>query len=358
MRKSAVNLISPSSRSSHAHVSIASEKRTKLNPFGGIWAFIASWRSLPPYELASYPLMFASVPMLAAGMRQYNATLIKTILFTVISLYGGFFAALIWNDITDADIDSVAHPDRPIPSGRISRKKFFAIAVLFSVITVIFAYLISVWCLALTISAALYVAIHNVFLKRSVPIPAYSEISTPIQWVVVGLFGYVAVWSALPGGGDMAITLPRLGALLVSPADFWKMILLVNFIYFTDSCHDIPEGIVDADGDRIAGVRTYATSFGERNATRVALVWFVLAGLLGIVLFAVTSLSYLFLCSFILLSTYTGSYFLRLVRMTDIAEIRAFCPTVGRKGFNHFLFVFDLMFLDLLLQRIISHVTT
>ena len=63
MRKSAVNLISPSSRSSQAYVSIASEKRTKLNPFGGIWAFIASWRSLPPYELASYPLMFASVPM-------------------------------------------------------------------------------------------------------------------------------------------------------------------------------------------------------------------------------------------------------------------------------------------------------
>jgi heme O synthase-like polyprenyltransferase len=47
-------------------------------------------------------------------------------------LYAGFFAALIWNDITDSEIDGIAHPDRPIPSGKISKKRFFAIALVFS----------------------------------------------------------------------------------------------------------------------------------------------------------------------------------------------------------------------------------
>jgi 4-hydroxybenzoate polyprenyltransferase len=78
-------------------------------------------------------------------------------------------------------------------------------------------------------------------------------------------------------------------------------------------------------------VRTFATSFGEKSAARVALIWFVLSGFLGVTLFAATSLSYVFLISFVLLFLYTGRYFLRLWQMTDIHSIKAFCPIVGRK---------------------------
>ena len=81
-----------------------------IHPF----AFLSQWRSLPSFELISYVLMFASMPMLAYGIRPYDSTIITIILLSILSLYSGFFAALIWNDITDADIDSIAHPDRPI----------------------------------------------------------------------------------------------------------------------------------------------------------------------------------------------------------------------------------------------------
>ena len=91
--------------------------------------FLSTWRSLPAFEIFSYFLMYASIPMLAYGIHPYNNNIILTILFTILSLYSGYFAALIWNDITDADIDKIAHPDRPIPSGRISSKKFFQIAL-------------------------------------------------------------------------------------------------------------------------------------------------------------------------------------------------------------------------------------
>ncbi len=67
--------------------------------------------------------MFASVPMLAYGTNSYNFNIFLIIILTILTLYSGFFAALIWNDITDSDIDFIAYPNRPIPSGRINKKK-------------------------------------------------------------------------------------------------------------------------------------------------------------------------------------------------------------------------------------------
>lgn len=90
-----------------------------IGPLRRLIDFVSGWRSLPPYELVSYVLMFASVPMLAYGKHRFDGSLLRVLVPTVLSLYAGFFAALIVNDVTDADIDSVAHPDRPIPAGRI-----------------------------------------------------------------------------------------------------------------------------------------------------------------------------------------------------------------------------------------------
>ena len=143
--------------------------------------FLSRWRPFPLYELVSYVFMFASVPMLGYGIKFYNWSIVKTIILTIITLYSGFFAALIWNDITDIDIDAIAHPKRPVPSGRISIKKFFIIALFFSAITFISAYMISFWCFVLVGLIALFVTVHNKYLKKIIKIPAYSEIFTPIQ---------------------------------------------------------------------------------------------------------------------------------------------------------------------------------
>ena len=130
--------------------------------------------------------------MLAFGGKNYDFEFLKLILFTVVALYSGFFAALIWNDITDADIDAAAHPDRLLPSGRISLKKFFAIALIFSALTFIFSFLVSFWCFILVIFAAGFVTFHDKYLKKKIKIPAYSEIFTPIQWTVFPIFGAIS----------------------------------------------------------------------------------------------------------------------------------------------------------------------
>jgi hypothetical protein len=201
--------------------------------------------------MASYYLHVLQRAYARRRTREYDANFIEITLFTAVSLYAGFFAALIWNDITDADIDSVAHPDRPIPSGRISTKKFFAIAVFFSLRTAGTAYLISPWCLALTVAAALYV--HR------------SQCRSEADRSDSGVFGNLNANSMgrrrplrLCGGLEQAADRlrpvhysARFGSLSTSTGEFWNMVLVAVFIYFTDACQ-ISRGIADADGDRSA----------------------------------------------------------------------------------------------------------
>lgn len=311
--------------------------------------FIAQWRYLPVYELISYFLMFASVPMLAFGIQSYNYEIIKIIVLTILTMYSGFFAALIWNDITDTDIDAIVHPDRPLPSGRINTKKFFRIALIFSALTFIFAILISIWCLILVGAAALFVTFHNKYLKRRVKLPAYSEIFNPLQWIVVAIFGFFAVWTTFPQSSEIYLTVPFFGNISTSSKAIQQMILLIIFIYFADNAHDIAEGIHDANADLIHGVKTYATTFGVGKAVGISFLMFVISGIIGIFLFLQSILSSIFLALFLLLFVYTLSYSLKLLKFNN-GEIEQKGIFVGRKFYDYFLFSFNLIFIDLIIQ--------
>lgn len=322
-----------------------------LRPFD----FLKSWRSLPPYEMISYLFMYTSVPMLAYGIQPYTSQMFFVLLLTIITMYAGFFAALIWNDITDSEIDAKVHPDRPIPSGKISKKRFFTIALVFSTITFLGSISLSIWCFLVVGFSALFVAIHDKYLKKRVKIPAYSEIFTPIQWIVVALFGYVAIWTVIPQSTQLMFTLPFLGSISTNLFEFQNMLLLVLFIYFTDNAHDIPEGIHDAEGDRRMGVRTYATSFGEKTAMFISFLWFVLSAVLATLLFFRTSLTLVFFIPYLLLWMYTISFSVRLFKKKG-KDMRTYGLVVGRKGFNLLLFSFNLMFLDLFIQNFLYHI--
>ncbi len=316
--------------------------------------FLIRWRPFPLYELISYVFMYASVPMLAYGIHSYNSEIIKIIFFSIFTLYSGFFAALIWNDITDVDIDKIAHPDRPVPKGTITKSKFFTVALIFSALTFIFAILVSVWCLFIVGMTALFVTFHNKFLKKRIKIPAYSEIFTPVQWLAVAVFGYFAIWTALSNKGSITADLPILGYISLSSYDFQNMIILVLFTYFADDAHDLPEGIHDVEGDKKIGVRTYATSFGEKTAAKISFVMFFISGLLGFILFYRTILSYVFLIPFIIIWIYMLSWSYKLIKVKTY-EMKNLSSIVGRKGFDYLLISYNLIFLDIFIQLIIYH---
>jgi 4-hydroxybenzoate polyprenyltransferase len=299
--------------------------------------------------------MYASIPMLAYGIQSYNNDVILIIIFTILSLYSGYFAALIWNDITDVDIDKIAHPERPIPSRRISSKKFFQIALFFSFLTLLFSFIVNFWCFIIVIISALFVAVHNKYLKKIIRLPAYSEIFTPIQWIIVVIFGYIAIWTTNPYQDTYIFQTPIFENISTSLSEFQNMIILVLFTYFTDNAHDLPEGIHDYKGDLKSGVKTYANSFGKKNAARISFIMFILSGILGIILYITTILSVLFLIPFLIIWIYTLIYSFNLLKIKE-DKMEKFGEIVGRKGFNYFLISFDLIFIDVLIQLIIFYI--
>lgn len=330
----------------------AIKKKTKnVNILKRPILFLENWRPFPIYELISYIFMYASVPMLAFGIQTYNFQIIKIIILSVLTLYSGFFAALIWNDITDSDIDSIAHPNRPVPSGSISKKNFFLIALVFSSFTFIFAIFVSVWCLALVGLVAIFVALHNKYLKKMIKLPAYSEIFTPVQWLTVAIFGFLAIWTNSLSPGEIEFTLPIIGYISLTGYDFQNMLILVLFTYFADDAHDLPEGIHDVEGDRKLGVRTYATTFGVENAAKISFGMFFISGLFGVLLYLRTFLSFIFLVPFLILWVYILNSSYKLLK-TDEKDMGKMGGIVGRKGFNYLLMTYNLIFLDIVIQLI------
>jgi 4-hydroxybenzoate polyprenyltransferase len=301
------------------------------------------------YELLSLAIMYTTVPLLAYGIQIYDWGIFRIILLSILTLFSGYFATLIWNDISDMEIDKIAHPDRTIPSGRITPKQFFIVALLCSAIVFTCAVLISVWCLFVVGMAALFVTFHNKFLKKIIKIPAYSEIFTPVQWVTVAVFGYVAIWTALPQSHAIRYNLPVLGAIAFDADSFINMILLVLFTYFADDAHDLPEGIHDIDGDKKHGVRTYASSFGIKTSAKVSFAMYFISGIFAIIFFFRTILSPIFLVLFLIIWLYTLNWSYRYIKK-DEQEMKDTGLIIGQKGFNYFLTVFDLMLLDILLQ--------
>jgi 4-hydroxybenzoate polyprenyltransferase len=312
--------------------------------------FLVRWRPFPPYELLCYVLMFAAAFLFAYGIQPYSFTPIKLGLLTIGTLYSGFFAALIWNDITDKDIDVVVHPARAIPSGIISSTKFFAIALIFSALTFLFAILTSPWCLILVGVTALFVAFHNKYLKKIIKFPAYSEIFTPIQWLTVPLFGFFAIWTALPATGDIDASIPLLGYISIGRSQLLPMFLLVVFTYFADDAHDIAEGIHDVEGDRRHKVKTYATSFGERNAAKISFMMFFISGIFGVLLWYFTLLSLIFLIPFLILWYLILKQSYQLVKTPDDLQRKNLGKIIGKEGYDYLLFSYSLIFLDVFVQ--------
>jgi len=312
--------------------------------------FLVRWRPFPPYELICYVLMFAAAFLFAYGIRPYTIESITLVFLTIGTLYSGFFAALIWNDITDRDIDAVVHPGRAIPTRLVSSNRFFAIALVFSAFTFLFAVLTSPWCLLLVGVTALFVAFHNKYLKKIIRFPAYSEIFTPVQWLTVPLFGFFAIWTALPAAGDITVSVPLLGYLSIQRAQLLPMLLLVVFTYFADDAHDIAEGIHDADGDRRQKVKTYATSFGESNATKISFAMVFISGLIGVLLWYYTLLSLVFLVPFLILWIVTLRRSYTLVTVTDDVKRKQMGKIIGKQGYDYLLFSYALIFLDVAFQ--------
>lgn len=182
-------------------------------------------------------------------------------------------AAMILNDYFDLEVDKINHPQRPLPSGRVSTLDVFILTSLFSVAGFMTATLISPIALILTAAIWIVGVLYNWRFKET------------------GLLGNMMValsvaWTFIAGG--VAVGGLTNGIIWIFGA--------MAFVF--DLGEEIASGAMDIKGDAQRSVRSIARMHGKDHALRVSGLLFVTFVVLGFIPFVMGWLSSIFLILF------------------------------------------------------------
>ncbi len=95
---------------------------------------------------------------------QVNMPLICLLLATS-GLYGG---GVVFNDVFDAELDARERPERPIPSGRITKQNAIALGTFLLIIGIIAAAQVSLTSLVIAVTVAIAALVYDAFSKHHV----------------------------------------------------------------------------------------------------------------------------------------------------------------------------------------------
>lgn len=178
----------------------------------------------------------------------------------IMGFLSGFFisgAAMITNDYFDQDVDQINHPERPIPSGRISPVEVKILTGIFSAIGFITASLLGPLALILALFLWTIAILYNWKLKES------------------GLLGNMMVGISVAGffifGG---LTVGGLTNGLI-----WTFGALA---FLFDLGEEIAGDAMDMEGDEKRGSKTIARLHGKQYALNVSTVLFTLFALISL----------------------------------------------------------------------------
>ena len=159
-------------------------------------------------------------------------------------------AGNIINDIYDLGIDKVNRPERPLPSGKISKNSALILYFLFIAASLILSWFINLYAFMIVIIATILLVIYSKFLKRVLLV---GNILIALLTGLVFIFGGVAVRN------PSAAIIPALFA------------FLINFI------REIVKDMQDVDGDKNAGVNTFPIRYGfQKSKILILLITFTL----------------------------------------------------------------------------------
>ena len=161
-------------------------------------------------------------------------------------------AAMAVNDYYDFDIDKINEPLRPIPNGDVPKKAALLVTGILTVVGLVFAYTISLYCLLFAIAAWAIMLAYSTFGKRS------------------GFSGNLLV--------SACVAAPFLyGSLVAANVVRVNILLFASMAFLSNTGREIAKGIVDVQGDGAHNIRTLAVRFGERKAALAAAAFFIFA---------------------------------------------------------------------------------
>ena len=150
-------------------------------------------------------------------------------------------ASMAVNDYYDHDIDKINEPKRPIPSGAVSLKEALVFTGALTIIGLVFAFFVSVYCLIFAVVAWIVMVAYTTVGKRS------------------GLAGNLLV--------SACVAAPFLyGSLVAVNTIRFNVLLFGSMAFLSNTGREIAKGIVDVQGDSSYNIKTLAVVFGEKKA--------------------------------------------------------------------------------------------
>jgi geranylgeranylglycerol-phosphate geranylgeranyltransferase len=223
------------------------------NWMGTIHAFIQLFR-------LSFALIAAAAG--CAAVYALNSALpLQTYLLTGLILACMTAAACAINDYWDVNKDRINHPERPLPSDRLSLSQAWWSAVVLFAIAGIAA-------IPLGISAFVLVAVSTVLLWYYSPILNYSGILG--NFLVATIIALLILLSSLAADRPLALLYP------------------IGFLFCYALAREMLWDVHDAEGDRVQGVVTLANYWG--NQTAFFVIWVLIGVMLVSIPIAITLL--------------------------------------------------------------------
>ena len=214
-------------------------------------------------ELIRFPLFPIPIVTTLSGVVLASSGSIswKGYMALVIALIG-YFGGMMKNDYFHSETDALVSPQKPIPSGRVSRKKVFIFASMIYVICVLSGFLMNYKAGLMVILLIMLSHLYNAIFKEK---GILGSVTLPLGIALMSIFGSVAVSGQIP-------------------AMVWYCfagILLYDF-----GAH-IATTFKDIDHDRRIGIVTTPIQIGTKPAL-------VLSTIATVAAFVIISLPYVF----------------------------------------------------------------
>jgi geranylgeranylglycerol-phosphate geranylgeranyltransferase len=154
-----------------------------------------------------------------------------------------FSAACVINDYWDVDKDRINHPERPLPSGRLSLQQ--------------------VWWTAIILFAIAFLT--------AIPLGIYPLILVAVNIALLWNYSHILLYSGVLGNLIVATVIAALIFLgsLVAGEPF-AMLYPTVFLFFYTLAKELIWDVHDAEGDRRQGVITVANQWGAETAFAIA----------------------------------------------------------------------------------------
>ena len=237
-----------------------------------------SKRTLGLFHLFRFELPFTAGVCVILGELLALGTLpdITEVLLGFLSVFFISATALILNDFFDIESDKINAPDRPLPSGLVTKRDVIVLSSVVTALGLIAAYLISLEALLLAILAWTVGFLYNWRFKKT-GLPGNLMVSFSVGMTFI--FGGVAV--GLPFEKTVWF--------------FAIMVFLINL------GEEIAADAMDVAGDRQAGSRSLPVLFGRENALKISASIFLLVTVSSILPFLLGWMEWAFIFSFLLM---------------------------------------------------------